>query len=224
MAFEFFHCKDKLENTLVKALSKSLQFYITKQDSVVLALSGGKSPIKLFEALSKEDIQWQKVFISLVDERITSLSSDESNTKLIFDYLLQNKAHKAHFIPLLEDETKDIKEQVGFANSCYKQADIVLLGMGLDGHFASLFPNCDELDEALITHENIVFTQPKNAPYARLSMSLSAILKSKALFLSIKGKEKKEIFDKASVKDDKNLPISLILNSKEVVCNVYYGE
>ncbi|TKX28462.1 6-phosphogluconolactonase [Campylobacter estrildidarum] len=213
-------CNKALVNTFVKSIEQNL----STQENVNLAFSGGKSPILFLEMLSKENCSWEKCNISLVDERIVDLNNEDSNAKLIKTYFLQNLAKKAHFKPFFEDANLSLDELVKNANTFYKQPNIAILGMGADGHTASLFPEADEINFALTTDQNIVLTTPKNAPYKRLSMSLSALEKCNKLFLSIATDEKRIIFDEAAKGLNPKFPISYILHSKKVMCDVYFSK
>ena len=118
---------------LTKLISDKLKLAIDKKGTATFVVSGGTSPLKLFEDLSKIDLPWNKVQITLVDDRLVNKNHIHSNQKLINDHLLKNKAKLANFIPLSE---KIIKSKI-----IITPFDVNLLGMGEDGHFASLFPD-----------------------------------------------------------------------------------
>ncbi len=219
-----FDSSNKADLALANAVSAALNELIGQNGSAVLAVSGGRSPIGFFRILSECELAWDRVLIGLVDERIVELSSEDSNTKLLKTHLLQNRASAARFIPILSDANLCEDALLDYANSHFKQPDIVILGMGEDGHTASLFADAPQFQNAIKTTENIVLTTPKNAPYKRLSLSFEAIFKAKFVFLSISGESKKSVFDKASLKADENLPISLILTSKRIECETYYSK
>lgn len=226
MAFSLYEFANKKESDLALsgAIIALLREYLSLYDGVNLALSGGKSPIEFFEILSREDCDWEKCNISLVDERIVALSNADSNANLIRTYFLKNLAKKSNFQAYFDDPNLPLNELVNRANASYKQPDIAILGMGLDGHTASLFPEAKEFEWALQTEQNIISISPKNAPYKRLSMSLFALENCKKIFLSIATKEKKEVLNQALKGIDSALPISYILHSKKVVCDVYFSQ
>lgn len=226
MAFHLYEFSNTKECnlSLVSYLSELLKEQILLKDKVFLALSGGKSPVAFFNLLSQAKLEWKKIYISLVDERIVSLTSEDSNSALVKNHLLQNLAQNAHFISILEDPSLSKELLLEFANKHYKQADLAILGMGLDGHTASLFPEAYEFKNALKSEQNIVLITPKNAPYQRLSMSLKALEKTKRLILTLKGEDKREVFEEACLGINPKLPISYILHSKKVDCDVYYSK
>lgn len=226
MAFHLYEFSNTEECnlSLVSYLSELLKEQILLKDKVFLALSGGKSPVAFFNLLSQAKLEWKKIYISLVDERIVSLTSEDSNSALVKNHLLQNLAQNAHFISILEEPSLSKELLLEFANKNYKQADLAILGMGLDGHTASLFPEAYEFKNALESEQNIVLITPKNAPYQRLSMSLKALEKTKRLILTFQGGDKREIFEEACLGINPKLPISYILHSKKVDCDVYYSK
>lgn len=212
-------CLCSLVNEIICILNEN----IILNGNSVLYVSGGKSPVRLFEELSLKDILWDRVCVGLVDERIT-LDKDHSNEHLVKTHLLQNFAKKAYFIPCL-DKTANLNntdELVSFATSHYNVADVLVLGMGNDGHTASLFADSFNYNQTLITLNPIVSTYPSSSSFCRLSLSFDAISKAKNVFLFIQGEEKYNVFLKAI--NDNSYPIYHLLNSKQVTVNVYCVE
>lgn len=109
---------------------------IATKNSAAFVVSGGSSPIKIFQELSNSDLDWSKVTITLVDDRAVDKNHNDSNEKLLNEHLLINKASDANFISLFTD-SKNVKN---IKDGC----DLMLLGMGEDAHFASLFPSMIE--------------------------------------------------------------------------------
>ncbi|EPJ0885566.1 6-phosphogluconolactonase [Campylobacter coli] len=226
MAFQLYRFENtqECELALAKAVASLFKKHLLHKNSINLAFSGGKSPIGFLELLNQEDCAWDRCNISLVDERIVNLDDENSNTRLIATHFLKNLAKKSHFQAYFENPNIPLDELVDKANAYYKQPDIAILGMGLDGHTASLFPEAEEFEWALKTKQNIVLISPKNAPYKRLSMSLSALEKCEELFLSIATEEKLEILNQALKVINPKFPISYILHSRKVKCNVYFSK
>ncbi|MDA7692988.1 6-phosphogluconolactonase [Alphaproteobacteria bacterium] len=192
---------------LTKLISDKLKLAIDKKGTATFVVSGGTSPLKLFEDLSKIDLPWNKVQITLVDDRLVNKNHIHSNQKLINDHLLKNKAKLANFIPLSE---KIIKSKI-----IITPFDVNLLGMGEDGHFASLFPdminNFNLFD--LSADPNILTITSHGDPFLpRITMNLSLILKSEFIVLLVKGSIKQKIIDQA--KNDNSLPIHYLLKSR----------
>ncbi len=221
--FEFESLED-CHKALIERFKEFFNATLKKRHQVSIAFSGGRSPISLLQKLSVLDLAWHECVVSLVDERITDTSHEDSNTKLLHDYLLQNNALKASFIPLLPKEVScNQNALLNFANQHFKQPHLAILGMGTDGHTASLFPETNAfLNEE---KENIVLTKPANAPYERLSMSIHALENCEKLFLSVSGEQKREVLEKALKENAPySLPIARILHSKKVTTEVFYAK
>lgn len=171
-----------------------------------LIVSGGSSPVKIFEDLSKVDFDWSKVNISLVDDRVVDKSHKDSNEKLVKDVLMSGYAGNAKFISIC-NESKELA-------NIPRPYSVMLLGMGEDGHFASLFPklilsNSDYFD--ISKDPEIFFTEPMGNPcHKRVSMNLSMILNSKNIFLLVSSEKKLEVLNQA--KTDATLPLYYLLN------------
>ncbi|MGY9027959.1 MAG: 6-phosphogluconolactonase [Candidatus Puniceispirillales bacterium] len=192
---------------LTKLISDKLKLAIDKKGTATFVVSGGTSPLKLFEDLSKIDLPWNKVQITLVDDRLVNKNHIHSNQKLINDHLLKNKAKLANFIPLSEEIIK--------SKIIITPFDVNLLGMGEDGHFASLFPDMikDFNLFDLSADPNILTITSHGDPFLpRITMNLSLILKSEFIVLLVKGSIKQKIIDQA--KNDNSLPIHYLLKSR----------
>ncbi len=193
--------------TLNAALSSSVAEVLRDRISVhgkaVLVVSGGSTPQMMLQALSLQKLDWPKVTILLADERWVEPSSDRSNEKMIKTYLLQNEAEDAHFRGLYlpdcdpDDAPFRLAESLAFLE---EGIDVLLLGMGEDGHTASLFP-CAENISDLLTGQNdakTVIVRPQTAQDTRISLSLGVLAKADLTCLHITGEMKKEIWQKVS--------------------------
>ena len=114
-------------------ISDQLKDAINKFGTASLVVPGGSSPIKIFKDLSQIELAWSKVQITLVDDRLVDPQNENSNQKLLSEYFFVNKAKNVNFFPLSEDLILNKKFKIPF--------DVTLIGMGEDGHFASLFPS-----------------------------------------------------------------------------------
>ena len=186
-----------------------------------LAVSGGSTPIELFKQLSMRDIEWRKVSVLLCDERCVSSLSHDSNAWLVKEYLLQNRASMAQFLPLYDDVSIETSLQNAPKN---KKIDVLILGMGMDGHTASLFPNNEKLEEAYDAHNKTSYLHitPSSAPYERISMSLETILGANHIYVHIEGEQKREVLTKAIDSGDRyTYPIISVLNHPNKKVSVY---
>ncbi len=196
---------------IAKIVHHKLQQIIDDQGSATLAVSGGKSPIKIFEHLSNTKLDWGKVNVVLVDERIIQPSHEDSNEHLVKTHLLKNNATKAQFYGLYQDNVS----LNNLAKLNYK-IDIAILGMGEDGHTASIFPDCPELKQALDlgNTQQYMLTNPLTAKYQRITLTLSAILKIPHLILSISGNIKFNIIKEAYKNHESEYPIGYVLRNR----------
>ena len=198
--------------SVAKLISKKLSLSIENNGMASLVISGGSSPLKVFEELSNIDITWPKVKVTLVDDRLVDYNNKFSNHKLIYDYFLKNKAKSAQFIPLTQE--------IITKNLIRTPFDITLLGMGDDGHFASLFPDMVNDFSAFNTKaEPEILKIPSHGdPFLpRITMNFSLILKSEFIILLVKGSKKQNTLDKSL--NDKSFPIHYLLKNR--VSNFY---
>lgn len=222
-----FTDKAQLESTLAEEISKKLKQEINNNGEATLLVSGGSTPKKLYEILSNTEIDWNNVSIGLIDERFVATDTDESNELLIKNTLLKNKAADAKFIGLVFS-LKDYEENLNIAISknkpFYKSITCSILGMGLDGHTASLFPNSEEIytDDTVYSDKMIINTRATSEPSNRISYTKAKILSSKHLFLYFNSQEKLDVFN--SAKENKNAsikPISAFIHQNTKTLNVF---
>ena len=201
-----FAARGALAQGLASDVADELNRVIQAKGKAVLAVSGGTTPKLFFEKLSEMDVPWQRVTVTLVDERQVPDTSERSNAKLVRAHLLQNKAAAAQFVPLFENE--------GAAKT--PPFDVTVLGMGNDGHTASFFPGGDNLDEAIDPRAFAIIV-PMNAPGAgepRLTFTLPVLEASGRLALHIEGADKKKVLDKALTDGpEEDMPVRAILRS-----------
>ena len=193
--------------SIVNLISDSLNSSIDNEGSASLILSGGYSPISIYEELSNIDISWSKVFLTLVDDRLVDPDHRDSNQKLLHNHFIKNKAKNINFFPLTENFLSNTEFKKPF--------DVTLLGMGEDGHFASLFPDMINQNEAfnLNASPKILITPPQGNPLMpRITMNLSLIMESLNIILLVKGKVKQNIFEKAL--KEKKLPIHHLIKNR----------
>ena len=194
--------------SVVKLIADKLNSSIKKTGLASLVVSGGSSPIKIFDELSNTDVSWSNVQVTLVDDRLVDSKDTNSNQKLLQDNLLKNKAKSANFFPLSEDLIFNNKFKIPF--------DVNLLGMGEDGHFASLFPQMLTDQDAFSRNADfkIFKTLPQGDPFLpRITMNLSLILSSEFIILLVKGKAKQNILDIS--KNDEKYPIHHLLKNRK---------
>jgi 6-phosphogluconolactonase len=217
-------------------IADALRAALAARGQASLAVSGGKSPIPVFEALREQDLDWSCVTVVLVDERIVPRDHEASNTALVAHHLLQGKAAAARFLlffrelaPLFNAEVLDAlvtDAQARIADLPWP-LDVAVLGMGEDAHTASLFPGAPGYARAIATDQRLAWVVPEQAPlpapHARISFTLSALLASRELLLSIAGESKLAVYRQASLSRDEALPISLVLHQDKAPVSVWIG-
>ncbi|WP_058477143.1 6-phosphogluconolactonase [Legionella steigerwaltii] len=212
-----------LTEDLVDQLTKILCDAVKQRGYAYLVVSGGKTPIDLFKALAKTDIPWSNVTVTLADERCVPVHDPERNEHLVRQFLLQNHASKAHFLSLYNEGHSIEKTERIIAS--LPTFDAVVLGMGEDGHTASLFPCADELVEGLDDHAAAVLrVSPKKAPHQRISLSKKRLLNSRVIFFHLVGPKKLAVLHQAMAEHDPMvMPVSAFLNNEDANVQVLYA-
>jgi 6-phosphogluconolactonase len=214
-----FEDGEALAVALSSSIADALRAAIQARGEALIAVSGGSTPKRLFELLSNETLDWSRVTVTLVDERWVPDTDERSNARMVEALLLQHKAADAEFVPLyVEAATPEagIAEVRTRVSALKHPFDVVVLGMGPDGHTASFFPGGDRLDEALDL-DNTAQVLPMRAPGAgepRITFTLRELLTAQTLYLHIQGNDKRNVLQKA-VKPDSDLPIASVLRDAE---------
>lgn len=225
-----FDTREQLDNALADNVSEILQQAILLNGKASVAVSGGSTPNGFFKVLSNKDIDWKKVTITLADERWVDIHSKDSNTRLVHENLLQNKASAAKFFHLKQGELlcdETLKDLNVAANKTILPLDVLILGMGEDGHTASLFPCSAQIKEGLDNNNEkaLMKVEPTTAPHQRITFSFASLSKSKNTFLHVCGESKKQVLDKALNGDDIfEMPIRKFLHTDDIDTQVYWAK
>ena len=211
-----FKNKETLENELVNKIAVEITTAIKNNGDARILISGGSTPLHLYSLISNLHIDWKKVKVGLVDERFIDTNDQLSNEKQIRETLIQNQAKEAIFYSMIHN-IDDEKINLKLVNDTYmpfnERIDFILLGMGNDGHTASIFPK-DEASEKLLNSKElgIFSTKAPNYPYNRITCSKELIKKSNSTILYFTGDEKLKVMKNA---EEKELPISFFINNLE---------
>lgn len=224
-----FSDRTSLVEELAGQIGELLHKGIATAGRASIALSGGSTPVALFERLSLLDISWKDVDVTLVDERWVEATEKDSNERLVRSHLLQNRAAAGNFTGMKNSAVTAGAGEKG----CEKQLqnisrpfDVLILGMGGDGHTASLFPGAEKLAAAtaMDSGRTCMALAPLTALHERMSLTLPVILDSRQLFLHITGQEKKDVLDKALGDGPfEDMPIRYVLKQQSTPLSVYWS-
>lgn len=191
-----------LAESLAGQVATHLRTAIADRGKAALAVSGGSTPAFFFAHLCQQALAWERVTITLIDERWVPETDDRSNAAMVRRLLLRDRAEPAAFRGLYtgaatpEAAVDALETELG---PVIGDLDVAVLGMGTDGHTASLFPGGDRLRDAL-DPEGAALVSPMNAPGAgepRMTLTVRALRQARTCILHIQGAEKRAVLDKA---------------------------
>ncbi|APG83496.1 6-phosphogluconolactonase [Sinorhizobium americanum] len=214
---------------LADAVSARLAAALDARGTASIAVSGGATPKAFFRALAGRDLDWRKVTITLVDERFVPPESDRSNHALVASNLLQDEAAAAQFVPLYHaaataEAAAAIASKVTAAIAA--PFDVVVLGMGTDGHTASFFPGGTRLEEALdpATPRGVITMEADGAGEPRLTFTFSSLQDAGYLVLHIEGEGKREVLARAQASgEEAEMPIRAVLRRAASPLQIYWA-
>jgi 6-phosphogluconolactonase len=229
-----FDDRDSLISALSLACTRHLEQAVNGKGTASFMVSGGSTPAPLYQALSNSDLDWSKIHVALVDERWVDKDHDASNEALIERSLLINNATKATFTgmkTLAETALEGCTETEALYAKIPQPFTVAILGMGNDGHTASLFPHAEGLASALaednhqltaaITAHQSDVTGPNTE---RLTLTLNGLLQAKRLIILLTGEEKLTVFKHALAEGDiEDMPIRAILRQTKVPVELYWS-
>jgi len=199
-----FDSAELLVDTLAADIHQQLAVALRDRGSASLVVSGGSTPVPLFRRLREAPLPWERVLVTLADERWVDATDAGSNERLVRTELLQGPAAAARFAP---QKTDAPTPQQGAAAAWAGVAamprpfDVLVLGMGDDGHTASLFPGSPGILAALdpAASPTCVAMSAPVKPNARISLNLAALAQSRRAYLHIQGERKWEIYREAAL-------------------------
>lgn len=231
---KLFESRTDMIAALQEECLAALRSAIDERGEATFMVSGGSSPEPLYKSLSTVALDWDSVYIALVDERWVDFDHDKSNEAFIVRTLMQNQAAKANLVGM-KNTADTAAEGLADCEAAYQQLaqpfDVTILGMGSDGHTASLFPHAQGLTAAL---------DPTAAPLCaaiianqsevtgtvteRMTLTLAGLLRSRSLLLLITGEEKLNVLRQAQAgKDVSEMPVRAVLQQQQVPVTVYWA-
>jgi 6-phosphogluconolactonase len=219
--------RSELTVKLADEIERQLQAAVNKRGYASIVVSGGNTPRPLFELLSHRRLPWERITVTLADERWVDALSGDSNELMLRETLLCNEAAKAKFIPLKNSADTAVDGQAkcqSVLSRIVRPFDLIILGMGDDGHTASLFPKVSGTALDINNSDLCVAIQPVDAPHERLSLSASAILNSHKILLHIVGDNKWRVYQAATSSGSiDEMPVRVVLHQHRVPVEVYWS-
>jgi 6-phosphogluconolactonase len=208
----------ELAEVLADHVAERLAVVVNGQGHAVLAVSGGSTPLRFFRALSTRSLPWDRITVTLVDDRAVPHDHPRSNTILVRQNLLQHAASAARFVPLTAPDGTPLA-----APDLPGPVDLAHFGMGADGHTASWFPGGDSLAAALsATGPRLLTLSAAGAPEPRVTFGWSALRQAKHAVLHFEGRDKAQTFAQAcSPGPVESLPVRRLLQQADVPLTVF---
>ncbi|KEA62647.1 6-phosphogluconolactonase, eukaryotic type [Marinobacterium lacunae] len=224
-----FDQREALEAALCTRIGERLAESLERRGEAALVVSGGRTPAALFERLSRLPLAWSNVTVTLADERWVDEQHQDSNARTVRTHLLQNHAAQARFLPLVNEadtphEGQAITEHA--LTQLPRVIDVVVLGMGEDGHTASFFPHAPELAQALDPKpaSDCVAVTPPAAPWHRITLTLPRLLASREIIVHLCGESKLPVLQQAlAVGPIAQMPIRAVLRQKKTPVAIYWA-
>jgi len=222
---------ESLAESLAGTLETAIRAGIETRGRAVLALAGGGTPLPAYRRLAKAALDWSRVYLLATDERWVDHDHPASNDLAMREAFMVSSG--VHVMPLVPHPAgarpSDAPARATLA-SLAEPFDAVLLGMGADGHFASLFPGSTALragldpesdDDALVVHPDPL---PPEAPFARVSLSAARLLRTRRLLLAVTGDAKRDTLGEARLKlQPERLPISALLHADAAMVEIHWS-
>lgn len=227
MNFHEYESRSDAATAAGKRIINALHRRLETDDNAAVVVSGGTTPAPVFSYMAHKELDWYRVHVLLSDERWVPPDHADSNEKMLRDALERSRASYAQILRYFdadrspEDRCSDLEREVGGLPLPFTS---VLLGMGDDGHFASLFPGGSDLQSALDlqTSRSFVPVDTDSSPHRRISMTLAALLRSDEILLLISGAGKRAILEQAA-EPGSELPIAHLLRQLRTPVDVFWA-
>lgn len=224
---EVFPTREALYDAAASTIAGALTTAVAAHGKAGFAATGGTTPAPVYDRLSSLTVPWDKVTVTLSDDRFVPVDHPGSNEALVRRHLLTGDAAKAAFAPLyfdgVEHEAAAAKAEAGVAEAL--PFGVVLLGVGADGHFASLFPGNPALAAGLDPDtDRLVVAVPKGEPapdLPRISLTFQALIQASLIVLLVTGEAKRELLEGQV---DPDLPIARILKQDRAPVRILWAE
>jgi 6-phosphogluconolactonase len=220
-----FETRDAASAAVAARIAGLVKIRLHRDQQATFVVSGGTTPARCFEYLSGYDLSWKDVRVVLTDERWVPGDHKDSNERLTRENLLRDKASAGSVLSLYQDDLS-VDERCDSLQTELKGARfaVAMVGMGADGHFASLFPDADNIQAGLNTQNRLFYMPVRTAasPHPRVTMTLGALLRSDEILLLFFGEEKRLVYERAKA-GDTNFPVSALLGQSEAPVSLYWA-
>lgn len=220
--------REELARVVARRLHAALDDALTEREVASLVVSGGRTPAPVFEQLAGASLEWERIVVTLADERWVPDRDPDSNAALVRRHLLQDTAASARFVPLFGGEATPEEGEAGCERRLApipRPFDAVLLGMGADGHTASLFPGAASLEGALTVEGRACMAiRAPGAAQPRMTLTLSALLDARRIVLLITGEAKRRTLERAlSGTDARRMPVRAVLRQERIPIEIHWA-
>jgi 6-phosphogluconolactonase len=225
--FKVFESIETASVALAGHIAKRLEIAVTQRGSAAIVVSGGASPLATFRALRRHKLPWHKVTVVPSDERLVPPDHEDSNEGMIRRELMQEEAAAATLFSLAGATNPEDMQLASLNTRLGKLAsslDLVLLGMGDDGHTASLFPDSPDIAFALSSTDFCVVQRPAHLEVARLSLTPALLIDAKEIILLFFGASKRAVYDRAIAGGDvEEMPVRFVLHQQLTPVSAYWA-
>ena len=214
---ETYETGTALADAAADAIAGQLRSGLADRGHASLVATGGRSPAAIYDRLAQADLDWAHVAVTLSDERQVDADSPNSNARLLRERLFQGRAAAARFLPLTDYAEPALAKLMPF--------DALMLGMGEDGHVASLIPGSPVLQSAMDPDGAALTAESPqgygNPPVPRITLTLAALLRSRAIFLLVAGELKRQVIARAQNGED--LPVQALLTQDRTPVRILWA-
>jgi 6-phosphogluconolactonase len=223
----YFDSREEASAAAAGGIAASLRRRLDGDQAASLVVTGGSSPQACYAALAALELSWDRVHVVLSDERWVPASHNDSNERMIRSTLLVGNAAEAQLHPFYDDHA-DVQERIStFTDELHELPSpfaSCLLGMGDDGHIASLFADAENFEVGIDAdnQQSCIPIKTAASPLKRISLTLSALLRSDEIVLLFFGESKRAVYEQAKL-EASAYPVSRLLHQDRVPVSVFWA-
>jgi 6-phosphogluconolactonase len=219
---------EQMAQALALEVAERLRTDLRQHGAASFAVPGGRTPALFQNALARQPLDWPRISVTLTDDRWVPTDHLDSNERLLRTQLLHGDAAAARFLPLVdtgvapERQRANVEQMLSQSTRPYAA---VVLGMGDDGHTASLFPGAAGTAAALdpLGLARAALIAPTTAAHLRISLTVKALLDTDVVMILIQGEGKRAAIEQAALSQPEAHPIAAFLRQSQIPVHVYYG-